>query len=121
MAVVAAALGLLVRRVWPILSSPVPLPDSDPVPDLEPGTGRATPWELYLGGMAGLILGFVLSFSASDTPLPADTDVMERFFTALWLFRGRLLACVLWFPAAAMFLGVRWTGRSRALVAGVAV
>jgi hypothetical protein len=68
------------------------------------------PWEFYLGGTAGMILGFLLRAAGSGP----DEVVTEGF-----------LACVravLWFVAFAVLNAIPWSGPSRilALVAGVA-
>jgi O-antigen ligase/tetratricopeptide (TPR) repeat protein len=70
-----------------------------------------TPWEFYLGGMAGLILGFLLQawYMSADEKIVAGATAGVR--------------SLIWFPAFALFLSVPWSGRGRtlALTAGVAV
>jgi hypothetical protein len=67
-------------------------------------------WEYYVGGMFGLLLGFVLRVSSS----PPD-EIMTQAWAA-----G--LRSVVWFAAFGLLEGVPWTARGRALVltAGVA-
>jgi hypothetical protein len=67
-------------------------------------------WEFYLGGVAGLLLGFLLRV----TYLPAD-----EIFPEAWLTCGRSLV---WFAAFALLSGVAWTRASFVLAtaAGVA-
>jgi tetratricopeptide (TPR) repeat protein len=70
------------------------------------------PWEFYLGGMVGLVLGFLLRVGGvAQTP--------EAVFVEGLAAGGRSL---LWFPAFALLERVGWTGRGRtlALTAGVA-
>jgi hypothetical protein len=73
--------------------------------------GPRTPWEFYLGGMAGLILGFLLN----AWYLNAD----ERLLSGV-LSGARSL---IWFPAFALFQSIRWTGppRTVSLAAGIAL
>jgi hypothetical protein len=73
---------------------------------------RAGPaWEFYLGGMAGLLLGFTLRAWF----LTGDYIVVEAALST-----GRSLV---WFVAFALFESVRWAGPSRllALTVGAAV
>src|SRR5262249_4217750 len=82
-----------------------------------------TPWEFYLGGMSGLILGFVLTFSTSELVFPADATASDRFFMFIYKYHAALLRSLIWFPAFALFLGVRVSGwaRSGAMIAGLAI
>jgi O-Antigen ligase len=82
---------------------------------------RPTRWEFYLGGMAGLLLGYLLSqgFRSPDGLLllgPIEAD--EALITGL--VAG--VRSIIWFAAFALFEGVPWTSRSMrlALAAGVA-
>jgi hypothetical protein len=76
--------------------------------------GFGTRWEFYLGGMAGLILGFVLS---SLPGLKGGESAWEILETGL-VAGGR---GVLWFAAFALFETVPWTPgvQRRAILAGV--
>src|SRR5581483_10253345 len=50
-------LGMFFRRMWPVLPTPWTIRAAQP-----PGIGEGGPWmrwEFYLGGMVGLVLGFV--------------------------------------------------------------
>jgi len=73
--------------------------------------GSSTQWEFYLGGMAGLILGFFLE---------AWHKPAEELRDWAWIPAVRSL---FWFPAFALFASVRWKGLSWtvALTAGVLV
>jgi O-antigen ligase len=75
-----------------------------------PNDHGGTPWEFYLGGMGGLLLGFVLR--ASD--LPADAIRHEALAAG-----GR---SILWFAAFALFERLPWTRSSLMVVlaAGIA-
>ncbi len=68
------------------------------------------PWEFYLGGMAGLVMGFL----ARATGLSPDEMVMEATLAG-----GRSL---LWFLSFAVLNSLSWSGPSRALAlaAGIA-
>jgi hypothetical protein len=74
-------------------------------------TAPRTPWEFYLGGIAGLILGFLLSswHQSADEKLLAGVAAGIR--------------SLFWFPAFALFFSLRWSGsvRTLALGAGLAV
>lgn len=75
------------------------------------GASQRTPWEFYLGGMAGLILGFLLSswHQSADEKLLGGVAAGAR--------------SLFWFPAFALFFSLRWSGsiRTLALGAGIAV
>jgi O-antigen ligase len=106
MAALLVALGVFLRRVLRHVRS-VPSPDMDTGQE----EGQGTPWEFYLGGMAGLILGFFLE----AWHLSADLQILRGAVAAV--------RSLCWFPAFALFFSVRWTGPSRtvALTAGVVV
>jgi hypothetical protein len=138
---------LCLRRAWDYLRSVhPPMPDltlgheqaiqsvprrwsgsSLPVPETQIGHGQGntgkTPWEFYLGGMSGLILGFVLTFSASELVFPANASASDRFFMFIYRYHSALLRSLIWFPAFAIFLAVRLSDavRSAGLIAGLAV
>src|SRR5262249_53119535 len=103
MAALLVALAVFFRRA---LRAP-----AVPEPESEPQMEQRTPWEFYLGGMAGLILGFFL--------VVWHLSVDEMLVAVL----PSLIRSLVWFPAFALFLNIRWTGPSRtlALVAGIAV
>jgi hypothetical protein len=84
----------------------VPPPASPPADAGEPPLR----WEFYLGGMGGLILGFLLRASG----LSQDEILTEGVVSA-----GR---SIIWFVAFAAFDGIIWSGRWRtlALAGGVA-
>src|SRR5262249_19014422 len=82
---------------------------------------RRTRWEFYLGGMAGLLLGYFLreANQSADAMLAfAPLTPAETIARAL-VAGGR---SVLWFAVFALLEGVPWTRRSMALAlaAGVA-
>jgi O-antigen ligase len=139
---------LCLRRAWVYLRSVPPVPDftlgheeaiqsvprrwsgsSLSVPETQIGQGQGqgntgrTPWEFYLGGMSGLILGFILTFSASELIFPASASASDRFFMFIYRYHAALLRSLIWFPAFALFLAVRLSdvARSAALIAGLAV
>jgi hypothetical protein len=89
----------------PPASPPHPLTPSPPEPAEQP-----IRWELYAGGMLGLLLGFVLRVQES---VP-EAIVAEAVNAGL--------RSVVWFAAFALFERVPWTDRGRvaALTAGVA-
>jgi O-antigen ligase len=130
MAVLLAVLGIFLRRIIRQLTSvpaPAPLPDTAIKPRLAAAIpprqteangenitiehGQRTPWEFYLGGMAGLVLGFFLE----AWHLAADEQIVHGTVAAV--------RSLFWFPAFALFSSVRWPGPSRAaaLVAGILV
>jgi hypothetical protein len=134
------AFALCFRRVRSFLRAErVPLPETGiqighgrlPLrpPDVNSGQGQGqriggrTPWEFYLGGMSGLILGFALMFSTSDLVFPPNTSASDRIFMFLYRYHASLLRSIIWFPAFALFLSVRLTDsiRVKALIAGLAV
>src|SRR5262249_35043781 len=75
------------------------------------GIRNGMPWEFYLGGMAGLILGFVVQAWHQ----PVDAIIVEGAKAGV--------RSLIWFPAFALFMSVPWSGPTRvlALLAGVAV
>jgi hypothetical protein len=93
------ALGAFFRRAWVVVQG-----DENSVVDAAPPTsGR----EFYLGGMAGLVLGFALWASAQTGENAADAILIGGLVAA-----GRSL---LWFAAFALFERIPWTGAARAL------
>ncbi|HEV3262402.1 MAG TPA: O-antigen ligase family protein [Gemmataceae bacterium] len=76
-------------------------------------TTSAAPWEFYLGGMAGFVLGLVL-WAANQPPEHPDRFIVGGAWSV-----GR---SILWFAVFALLEGIPWPGRSRALAvtAGVA-
>jgi hypothetical protein len=99
-------LGMFFRRIWSVLHNARPVWESD-----SQVNGRAwNRWEFYVGGMVGLVLGFV--FRALDQS--GDEILLE----------GALSACrsIIWFAAFAWFYRCAWSGASQtlALTAGVA-
>jgi O-antigen ligase len=123
-------LAIFFRRTWPVLRSPwsalesenARAPSAERVVD--PGRrfalsapcsalyagGPWTRWEFYLGGMVGLVLGFVLR-AVDQSP---DEILLEGVFSAC--------RSILWFAAFALFYSIPWSGTSRPVVltAGVA-
>ncbi len=84
----------------PPLRAAAPLPDDDGEPR----------WEFYLGGLFGLLLGFVLRAQ----PLPPEEIAAEGVMAGL--------RAVVWFAIFALLQDVRWSGATRVLActAGVA-
>ncbi|HVS37357.1 MAG TPA: O-antigen ligase family protein [Gemmataceae bacterium] len=83
-----------------------------PVGAAELETSERTRWEFYVGGMVGLVLGFIIRQTTGDrTP---EAILMEGFVAC-----GR---CLVWLTAFVVFERVPWSGRVRAgaLAAGVA-
>ncbi len=83
-----------------------------PVGAAEPESGERTRWEFYVGGMCGLVLGFIIRQTNGDhTP---DEILMEGFVAC-----GR---CLVWLAAFILFERIPWSGRVRAgaLTVGVA-
>jgi hypothetical protein len=80
-------------------------------PPVETEVSRRTRWEFYIGGMCGLVFGFVIRQSTGDH-VP-DEILMEGFLAC-----GR---CLVWLTAFALFERVAWSGRARvgALTVGV--
>jgi hypothetical protein len=68
-------------------------------------------WEYYLGGMFGLLLGFVLRATTTESP----GAILEETWSAL-------LRSVVWFAAFGLFERVVWSQRGRvlALTTGIA-
>lgn len=100
------ALGAFFRAVWPAVRDPVPAPFSD--------REQATPWEFYFGGMAGLLLAYILWASGQTGEHRADAILVGGVVAA---FRS-----VVWFVAFALMERVAWTGGlvTVALAAGLA-
>jgi hypothetical protein len=112
MVALLATLGLFfwaTRGAWSMtqVSSEQEIPESE--------IQFATRWEFYLGGMAGMILGFVLS-SLTPSPIALSSDQV--------LINGVVAGCraTIWFATFALLETVPWTAFSRKLVltAGVA-
>lgn len=84
--------------------------DSEAPPD--PEAGERIGWEYYLGGMCGLVLGFVLRMLAAE------------YTQAQVLAEGGVACarCLVWLTAFVLFERVPWSGRVRvaALAVGVA-
>jgi O-antigen ligase len=123
-AMLVFVLGLCARRAWVYLrSSPVSVPGLVAGQGQGHGKPAGTPWELYLGGMAGLVLGFLLTFSADDLVFPADSSATDRFFIFIYKYHAALVRSIIWFPALGLFLSVRFSdsARTKALLAGLAV
>jgi tetratricopeptide (TPR) repeat protein len=74
------------------------------------GFGGRTPWEYYLGGMAGLLIGFMVRASGIESK---DEILLEGLTAGL--------RALVWFAALALYLYVPWTAQARriALTAGV--
>jgi hypothetical protein len=105
----AAAMFLFfraVRKWWRADTPPAPLAASSE--EVEP-PGSPVRWEYYIGGMAGIVLSFVLRAG------PFAADVWNEAITA-----G--LRSVVWFAAVAVFESIDWSPRQRvaALTSGVA-
>ena len=101
-------LGMCFRRTWPVFQNPRSASIAEP-----PETSGSNPWmrwEFYLGGMIGLVLGFVLR-ALGQSP---DEILLE----------GILSACrsIIWFAAFGLFYSIPWSGPSRplAVAAGLA-
>ena len=74
----------------------------------EQEVGRSrTHWEFYLGGMAGLILGFLLW----------TTDLSKENISDQLIYGGFLagVRSLIWFAAFGLFESLAWGGRQRAL------
>lgn len=78
-------------------------------PGSSPAAPERTPWEFYFGGMAGLLLAFVMR-GWGQAPEALSDQVA-----------GALLRAVVWFGIFALFASVPWSGPSLvlALTAGV--
>jgi O-antigen ligase len=102
------ALGVFFFRTLSILSPGYgPLREESSETDKE---GVSPRWEFYEGGMAGLVLGFVMR----SLPLPPEEIKTEAVIAGV--------RAVVWFGAFALIYGIRWSGATRVLacVAGVA-
>jgi O-antigen ligase len=111
---VALACGAFFARSW--LSLRGPWPPAEPE-RLAPGPER-TNWEFYLGGMAGLLVAFLIAMLREVNAPPGQAPAEAILFTA-GVAAGRSL---IWFAVFALYDGIRWSGPSRtlALTAGVA-
>jgi hypothetical protein len=101
------ALALLFHRLWPVIRGPLAsLPRE---PQTEPASGTGIRWEFYVGGMTGIVIGFVLR--ALDQP---GNDI---------LYEGTLSACrcLVWFAAFVLLNSICLGGPARclAITAGV--
>src|SRR5205085_3942494 len=95
MAALLVALGVFFW-LWvrmPILTQASLRPDwhPDPQPESDPPIEQRTPWELYLGGMAGLILGFLLTISPQDWIFPADATSWDKFWMFVYAYHAPLV------------------------------
>src|SRR5207248_976603 len=99
------ALAAFFRSVWPAVRDPRPA-------EAEPGETRR-PWEFYLGGMAGLILGFVLWALGQSGDNAADEILLGGLIAAV--------RSVIWFAAFAVFERVPWPAPVRAPLLAVGV
>lgn len=84
----AGAVGLAIRQAWPTTTT-----------DRYEPPVAGTRWEFYLGGTAGLLLGFVWAFGAMPAEAPAG-EVFRIGATAI----GR---AALWFAAFALLETIR--------------
>jgi hypothetical protein len=115
--------GIFFRRAWPVLRSPWSASESEstrsPGAERLAGAGLSSArdaggpwmgWEFYVGGMVGLVLGFVLR-ALNQSP---DEVLLEGAFSAC--------RSLVWFAAFALFYSILWSGPSLpiALTAGVA-
>jgi O-antigen ligase len=100
------ALGAVAGRLAGVARDPTRVPREPPPP-----VGEETPWDFYLGGMAGLLLAYVLKASVAPDP---DSILIAGVEAG-----GR---SVVWFAAFALFWSIPWSGSSvvLALAAGVA-
>ena len=101
-------LGMLFRQVWTLGWGRWSINMREPARTPEPSPW--TRWEFYLGGMLGLVLGFVLR---AMNQLP-DEIVLEGAYS--------FCRSIVWFAAFAIFYSIPWWGPSRtvALLAGIA-
>jgi hypothetical protein len=83
------------------------VPESKPITQPEP-----TRWEFYLGGMVGLLLGYLLRHSgqSADDALTQD-PVFSTPALAVWLGIVAAVRSVIWFASYALIEEVRWPGR----------
>jgi O-Antigen ligase len=93
-------LGVLARVGWLARSGGYDgQPAPSPSPSLNPSSGPR--WEFYLGGVAGLLLGFVLS--TGDIPAEAPPSAMLHLGTVA------AVRSLIWFAAFALFETVIWS------------
>jgi O-antigen ligase len=108
MLALVATIAVFLWRIWSVVRGPwsVAQASAAPAADYGPRTG----WAFYLGGVAGLLLGFLLR--AGD--LSAEDMLKEGLLSGL--------RSLLWFAVFILFDGVDWSSRSRtlAITAGVA-
>lgn len=103
-------LGVFFRRTWPLSRRPGSMAEGETAAEqnkAQPVPGMR--WEFCVGGMIGLVLGFVLR--AIDES--GDEILLEGVYSAC--------RALLWFAAFALFDRIPWSGASRpiALTAGV--
>ncbi len=80
--------------------------------EVETGPNELTRWEFYIGGMCGLVLGFIIRQTTGDR---TGDDILREGFIAC-------VRCLVWLTAFVLFERVPWSGRVRlgALTAGAA-
>jgi O-antigen ligase len=104
-------------------AEPVPSGAAPPEEESPPPAPQPPRWEFYLGGTAGLLLGYVLRYLTQSPDEVLTTRPLDPSASAL-LAQGLVhgVRSVIWFAAFALFEGVRWPGRSLplALATGVA-
>src|SRR5260370_36909683 len=92
-------LGILLNRTWRVFRSAAGGGESPDTMD----SGPWMRWEFYVGGMVGLVLGFVLR-ALDQSP---DEILLEGTFSAC--------RSIIWFAAFALFYSIPWPGASRPL------
>jgi len=113
---VIAFVAVMVRRDWKSTDSWTEntLAVKSPAAVLSP-PNRYAHWEYYMGGMCGLLLGYLLreiSLSPDESlygVLPSQDDILHRSLVA----GGR---AVIWFVSFAFFVNVPWSKRLRGVV-----
>ena len=105
----AALAAFFVHIIWGDLTSPQ-RQQGPPLLALRAGEEDPVRWEFYLGGMVGLVLGFVLRVNTA-TP----SSILTETYAAA-------VRSVVWFAAFALLERLAWTDRGRvlALTAGIA-
>jgi hypothetical protein len=107
-------LGLCFRQAWTRVAGggwrSAGTASDHPPPTTHHPPPAGTRWEFYLGGMLGLVLGFVLR---AMNQLP-DEIVLEGAYS--------FCRSIVWFAAFALFYSIPWRGPSRtvAVLAGIA-